>query len=137
MYENFIISTQHELYLLLDESNGTVSALKFDFLIYKYGIPNDEGLGAHPMAKFGLGFYGLYQVDNSPWIIELNDARPIKTYDLFEGCTHYIVTFKDVTLDVISKKGFQEVNLTINKIGDLIKLQISYLTGNSYRQGCL
>jgi len=127
MYENFVINTQRELYLMLEENNGIVEAIKFNFLIYKYGIPNDEGLGAHPMAKFGLGFYGFYHVANSTWIAELKEQRPKTNYDLFSGFDHYIVTLKDVTIDIISKE-FQEVELTKEEIHELTNLQLSYLT---------
>ena len=126
MYENFVINTQRELYLMLEENNGIVDAIKFNFLIYKYGIPNDEGLGAHPMAKFGLGFYGFYHVANSTWIAELKEQRPKTSYDLFSDAEHYIITFKDVTIDIISKQ-FQEVELTKEQIHDLVNLQLSYL----------
>jgi hypothetical protein len=126
MYENFVISTQHELYLQLENHGGQVDALKFDFILYKYGYPNDEGLGVHPMSKFGLGFYGLFRVDNSEWIKKLKERRPNTSWDLFEEYQHYIVTFKDVTLDVISK-GFKEVTLTLDEITDLIKEQVNYL----------
>lgn len=66
MYENFIVSSQQNLYLLLEEDNEIIDALKFNFLIYKFGYPNDEVLESHPMYKFGLSFYGLYEVINSP-----------------------------------------------------------------------
>ena len=42
MYENFIISTLQELYLLLVNHGKQIDALKFKFIIYKYGYPNDE-----------------------------------------------------------------------------------------------
>lgn len=126
MYENFVISTQHELYLLLENHNGHVDALKFNSILYKYGYPNDEGLGVHPMAKYGLGFYGLFLVENSEWITELNETRSKTSSDLFAGYQHYIVTFKDVTLDVISKD-FKEVTLLTDEIIELTKQQLNYL----------
>jgi hypothetical protein len=126
MYENFVISTQHELYLLLEKHGGQINALKFDFILYKYGYPNDEGLGVHPMSKFGLSFYGLFRVDNSEWIKKLNEKRPKTSWDLFGAYQHYIVTFKDVTLDVISK-GFKEVTLTADEITELTNVQVKNL----------
>src|SRR3979490_2449521 len=103
MYENFVISTQNELLLLLENKGGKIFAFRFDSILYKYGYPNDEGLGFHPMSKFGLRFYGLYQVDNSTWISESDEARSNSVGNLFTDYQHYIVTFKDVTLDVLSK----------------------------------
>ena len=127
MYENFVISTQQELYLLLENHGGQINALRFDFILYKYGYPNDEGLGAHPMSKFGLGFYGLFRVDNSEWINKLGKRRPKTTWDLFADYQHYIVTFKDVTIDIISK-GFEEVTLTVDEVVELTKKEINNLT---------
>jgi len=71
MYENFIVSSQHKLLLLLEQTADVIDTLQFDSLIYKYGYPNDEV--SHPLSKYGLGLYGLFKVTNSPWIIELRD----------------------------------------------------------------
>lgn len=127
MYENFVISTQTILYLLLENNNGQIDALKFNFILYKYGYPNDEGLGVHPMTEFGLGSYGLFQVHNSEWIDQLDKRRPKTTWDLFKNYQHYIVTFKDVTVDIISK-GFQEITLTTDEVIELTRVEIANLT---------
>lgn len=127
MYENFVIATQAELYIMLEESVGIVSALKFDFLIYKYGYPNDEGLGIHPMAKFGLGWYEFYHVKNSIWISQMREQQPETDYDPFENTVHYIITFKDVTLDVVSRR-YEEIKLTKMQIHDLITLELNNLS---------
>ena len=126
MYENFVVSTQRELYLLLENHDGQIDALKFDFLLYKYGYPNDEGLGVHTMSKFGLDFYGMFQVENSEWITKLENQRSDKSYGLFEEYQHYIVTFKDVTIDILSK-GFEEVKLTESMVMDLLRREIANL----------
>ena len=126
MYENFIICTQSELYLMLEESEGLVDALKFEFNIYQYGYPNDEGIGAHPMAEFGLRWYEFYRVSNSTWIKELKEQRPAATYDFFKDLEHYIITFKDVTLDVVGR-GYEEIKLTTEQIHDLVRLELNNL----------
>jgi len=33
----------------------------------KFGGPNDEALGGHPLYERGLGRYGVYEVFNSSW----------------------------------------------------------------------
>jgi hypothetical protein len=126
MYANFMISTQREIYLVLVKHGAHVDALKFNFILYKYGYPNDEGLGTHPMSKFGLSLYGLFRVDNSEWIKKLDERRSKTSWDLFEEYQHYVVTFKDVTLDVISK-GFEEVTLTLDEIVEFTKTQVDNL----------
>ncbi|MDT3402971.1 hypothetical protein [Mucilaginibacter terrae] len=65
MYENFLLSTQHELYLALEKRKEVVSILKFKYRQYKYGYPNDEA--GHPYMDYGLGFYGFFEVHYSPW----------------------------------------------------------------------
>ena len=64
MYEGFVVSSQQTLFLLLTQKYDKIDALKFDFLLYKYGYPNDEA--SHPLAIYGLRSYGLFKVDNSP-----------------------------------------------------------------------
>jgi hypothetical protein len=130
MYENFIISSQQELYLLLEENDGIFDTLKFDFSVYKYGYPNDEVLGAHPLAKFGLTWYGFFEVTNSPWINELkvaNRIHPSHNDSFYNNRKHYIVTFKDVTLDVITSEPFEEVKLTKEQVLEFISKQLDYL----------
>ena len=60
MYENFIVSTQQNLFLFLEENNGIIEALNFQFKVYKYGYPNNEvGL---PSKISGVEIYGISQV---------------------------------------------------------------------------
>jgi hypothetical protein len=129
MYENFLISGQADLYLLLEESEGLIDTLRFNFLIYKYGYPNDEAIGAHPMAKYGLGFYGFFEVLNSPWIIELqnsNGIHPKHNMSMYNGYKHYIARFKDVTLDVICSK-MEELRLTKGQLIEIVNKEIEFI----------
>lgn len=126
MYENFVVSTQHDLYLMLQKNGDQVHALKFNFQQYKYGHPNDEALGAHPLIKFGLGFYGLFLVEGSSWIAEINKGNGDRLRNMSKDCSHYIATFKDVTLEVICR-GFEEVTLSMPELLGLITTQASYL----------
>jgi hypothetical protein len=127
MYENFLISSQHDLYLLLEETNGLVDYLKFSFRIYKYGYPNDEG--AHLMAKYGLGFYGLFEVLNSPWITEImqgNQLNPKHDDSLYKNYKHYIARFKDVTLEVICSE-MEEMQSGREQLLELVDKELSFL----------
>lgn len=127
MYENFILSSQSNLYLLLEENDGIIETLKFEFLIYKFGYPNDEiGL---PSTIPGVEIYGFSQVENSEWIKEIiiNNKRHSKHSDsLFNIYKHYIVRFKDVTLEVISKNYLVE-KLKIEEFNEIIKTELSYI----------
>ena len=102
MYENFLISTQHDSYLFLQEQNGIIHTLKFKSSTIRYGSPNDEGRGAHPLTKYGSLTYGFYEVKNSPWIEEQmigNRSHPRHSDDIYKDKSHYIVCFKDVMFE--------------------------------------
>jgi len=129
MYENFLISTQHDSYLLLEEKNGAIHALKFEGSTIRYGSPNDEGRDAHPLTRYGALTYGFYEVKNSSWIEEQmigNRSHPRHSDDMFKNEKHYIVCFKDVmfeaicrsySLEKMSKEGV--VTLVTQELDDL------------------
>lgn len=127
MYENFIVSSQKKLFLLLEQADDLIDTLQFDFLMYKYGYPNDEV--SHPLSKYGLGSYGLFQVANSPWVIELrdNNRQHLRHSDSsFVDYKHYVAKFKDVTVEVICTN-MQEIQLTKSELLVFLDEQISYL----------
>ena len=127
MYENFVVSSQQTLYVLLEESNEKIDALKFDPIIYKYGYPNDEV--NHPLTKYGLGFYGLFKVDNSPWMTEIKDnnkSHHRHNDSMFDNYKHYIAKFKDITIEILCTE-FEEVELTKQDLANFVTEQISYL----------
>jgi hypothetical protein len=129
MYENFLISTQHALYLLLEKEGDQVHALKFGLSCFKYGYPNDEVHGNHPMTKYGLGLYGLYEVSGSPWIEEMMVANRIHhrhTDSMFSDKRHFIACFKDVTLDVVCTD-IEEIQLTRSEVIDLLNGELASL----------
>ena len=128
MYENFIVSSQHKLFLLLEQTDNIIDTLQIDSLIYKYGYPNDEI--SHPLSKYGLGSYGLFRVDNSPWVTELrnNNRQHHRHSDSsFDNYKHYVAKFKDVTVEVICTK-MEEIQLTKSELLSFIDEQICYIT---------
>ena len=127
IYENFIVSSQQKLFLLLEQADDLIDTLQFDFLIYKYGYPNDEV--SHPLSKYGLGFYGLFKVTNSPWVTELRDnnrQHSRHTDSLFDNYQHYIAKFKDVTVEIICTK-MEETQLTKSELLTFIDEQVKSL----------
>ncbi|GEM_PF-1694244 len=127
MYENFIVSSQQNLFLLLEKNDDKIDAIEFNFSIYKYGYPNDE-IG-HPLSQYGLGFYGIYIVHNSPWIEELrslNSAHPRHDDSSYENRKHYVVKFKDVTLEVICHD-MKEIQLSKEDLSAFVNTELSYL----------
>src|SRR5689334_4514365 len=110
MYANFLIVTQQDLLLMLEMRYDKVAVLQFDSHNMRYGPPNDEARGGHPLSKYGLGFYGLFEVRNSPWIREqmvANRVHPRHVDAMFDGRRHYVACFKDVMLEVICQS-FEE-----------------------------
>lgn len=89
---------------------GRVALIHFPLVSsFRFGMPNDEALGGHPLAKFGLKFYGVHRVENSPWISELEEQNAVHPgHDkvrFLEGKVHYIFTFQDSMLECVVKEG--------------------------------
>jgi len=130
MYENFAILTQQGAYLFLEKIDGHVHALYFDSpYCCKYGGPNDEAHSGHPLARYGLGFYGLYIVENSPWILEMmiaNHVHPRHSDSLFNDYKHYIACFKDVKFESVCRE-MKEVTLSEGEIEIILKKELLYL----------
>jgi hypothetical protein len=57
---------------------------------------NDEGLGKHPYCKAGLQFYAFNEIVDSKETIEWSVPNVLIA-------RHWIITFKDNTLDVIAR----------------------------------
>ena len=71
----------------------------------KFGFPNDEVLHGHRLYDAGLGYYELYEVDNSAWLIELRAIAAVHEHAPevpFENAHHYVLTFHDSTLEAIA-----------------------------------
>lgn len=122
MYENFVISTQQSTYLFLEKINGVVHALKFDSCNIRYGGPNDEARGAHPLVKYGKLLFGFYEVLNSPWVKEQkegNRIHPRHCDSLFDDRKHYVACFKDVMFEVTCRS-FEEIELKVCEVSDLV-----------------
>lgn len=83
--------------LLAYETAGTkkdtYAVVRFtDVIDHRLSPINDEGLGKHAYAKFGLEWYSFNEVSDSKEVLEWAVLR----------ARHWVVTFKDVTLDVLA-----------------------------------
>jgi len=127
MYSNFVMSSQQTLYLMLSRSEENIDVLEFDFSLYKYGCPNDEV--GHPLMKHGLGFYGFFEVYNSPWIEEIrlnNSSHPSHSNSIFSNRRHFIAKFKDLTLEIIANN-YELKSLSKEFFKDFLDEQFKHL----------
>jgi len=71
-----------------------------------FGAPNDEALEGHPLWNRGLGFYGVFRVDQSSLIRRLavmNSVHRQHSYSTFDELAHYIFTFHDSTFECVAR----------------------------------
>jgi hypothetical protein len=84
-----------------------IGLVKFSGLyLHLIGAPNDEAFSGHPLYKNGLRPYGTFVIEDSSWIKEYakrNRVHPYHSDDLFENYNHYVWSFHDETLEVISE----------------------------------
>lgn len=68
------------------------------------GGPNDEALGRHPAAKWGLHFYSIQEIVDSPMIAEqertLHKDGKVGLHPRFR---HFVLAMKEDTVDVFAK----------------------------------
>jgi len=129
MYENFLVSSQRKLYLLLEKNEQSIEAITFNFHVYKYGYPNDEV--DLPSKISGVVNYGLSEVYNSNWINELkinNRSHHHHSDKMFSNRNHYIVRFKDVTLEIITGSKFSIVQIPINEFQQIINDELENIS---------
>ena len=122
----FVLSDEHTLllaYLIQDtppdwdgssvrivypnSTNEPVALIEFGgYYAYMFGPPNDEAFHAHPLADRGLHPYGVFQVENSSWIRQLermNSVHPYHKAERFKGLKHYVFAFHDSTFESIAE----------------------------------
>jgi hypothetical protein len=84
-----------------------VAVLRFKSRCHKFGSPNDEALGGHPLSRYGLKFYEFHVVENSPWLAEMccqNRVHPRHSDWMFADLRHWIISFQDSTLEVVGRE---------------------------------
>lgn len=79
----------------------------------KFGYPNDEAIGGHPLSSKGLEAYDIFEVLNSSWIIEQEKQNRISFPDRthMSWKRHFIFTFHDSTFECLA----QDIKLTISE----------------------
>lgn len=124
MYENFIVATQHKLYLVPEQRGENIRCVTFDFLQFQYGYPNDEA-----PQKCGVSGYGLFEVHRSPLIASLerqNRSHASHDPSHYNSYRHFVVRFKDVSLDVVSRAYSTEI-LSSAQFDALLKRELQFV----------
>lgn len=88
------------------EGAGDVEARFSGVCAFYRGAPNDEALGGHRLWGKGLRHYSFQEVLNSDWIAELerrNRVHPRHSADVFNSLRHFVVTFKDETVECVAR----------------------------------
>ena len=72
--------------------------------ITRFGYPNDEALGGHPLAKRGLRWYGVFEIIGSSWAAELAARNRISFPNSSSDFgRHFIFTFHDSTFECLAR----------------------------------
>src|SRR5262249_26164200 len=82
-------------------------------LMHVLGPPNDEALSGHPLWGRGLGYYGVFRVEQSSLVRRLaamNSVHAHHDWTVFEKKNHYIFTFHDSTFECVAES--LEVEIT-------------------------
>ena len=88
--------------VLIYRGCGVVVAY-IDCTITRFGYPNDEALGGHPLYAKGLQPYGVFEVHGSSWPAELEaqNRRVFPDSHSFDY-RHLVFTFHDSTFECLA-----------------------------------
>ena len=97
-----LLQTEDSAFLVFRADTGTGVVEILGCLISKFGYPNDEALGGHPLYSRGLSCYGIFEVLDSPWIHQLHEQNRTTFPNSSSGGRHYVFTFHDSTFECIA-----------------------------------
>ena len=72
--------------------------------VAKFGYPNDEALGGHPLYSKGLGHYAFYEVEGSSWMRMMDEQNRVcfPNSSVWSGSRHFVITFHDSTFECVA-----------------------------------
>ncbi len=112
----------------LDTATPVVLACFMGVVAWQWGPPNDEAFQGHPLADRGLRPYGVFRVEGSSWIRQLermNRVHPQHRPEAFKDLNHFVFTFHDSTLEAIAQAFTTEprsgpMSAVVTKMGQLL-----------------
>jgi hypothetical protein len=75
-------------------------------LAFKFGYPNDEALGGHPLYAKGFHGVAVYEVLGSAWVAVLAEQNRVNFPDSDRsgrGVRHFLFAFHESTLEVLAR----------------------------------
>ena len=96
--------------LVQDEGSATVTTPNVivrchSVLASRFGYPNDEALPGDPLYDVGLEYYGVVEVLESPWLLELNRRNRIVFPESSDSqARHFYMAFHDSSFEVLCDK---------------------------------
>jgi hypothetical protein len=104
------LSTEDESFLLFTATAGIAVVRIERCLLSKFGYPNDEALGGHPLYDRGLDFYNVFEVINSSWVRQVNEQNTVCFPNSSDWqLHHWIFTFHDSTFECMAEALHVEV----------------------------
>lgn len=108
--EASVFASETQLLIRYITDDTAIAVIQFPLVkTFQFGAPNDEALGGHPLAGLGLKHYQVHQVDNSPWIAQLEKQNSVhprhEKNEFLKDLVHYIFTFQDATLECVVREG--------------------------------
>jgi hypothetical protein len=71
------------------------------------GPPNDEAFSGHPLASRGLEPYGVFEIDKSSWIRQLERMNSVHPYHdrnrFMKSKRHFVFAFHDTTFECVAE----------------------------------
>jgi hypothetical protein len=111
-------------YVVAPSTDERFAVVRFSRVIdHRLSPINDEGLGEHPYAKAGLQWYSFNELTGSE---EVNRWAALRA-------RHWVVTFKDNTLDVVAEKA--EVVIASIQAKDSLTALLAVVAGGAAQQG--
>jgi hypothetical protein len=99
-------------------------------LAFKFGYPNDEALGGHPLYARGFHGVAVYEVLESSWVAALAEQNRVKFPDSDLsgwGVRHFLLSFHESTLEALGRG--LDVSLTEEPLAVVVTGMQSWLFG--------
>ena len=103
-----LLADDTTLSLIYSTNGDRYAVIRFPLCTYfAFGMPNDEALGGHPLARLGLRRYAVHEVYGSELVRELerrNSVHPRHDRASYLARRHFVFTFQDNTLECVVPK---------------------------------